>query len=323
VKKAVGLGFSHYIVTMSFCAPIRENKSKYTCFDDDALVRIATEYNREHNDKIVVPSRLTEESRMALWKEIKLRLQRIAPCPQEFCWIDVDFVRRLKLEDRFRPSMPEEWTKDMNTWLNNFDIEGVLNQYETMTADFEFIGPVPIDFDSKIGSLGQCVSDALCQLSVEKLWRNGKRKLGVVFNLDPHYKGGSHWVAMYCDLSAGTIYFFDSYGVEPPQQVIVLMNRIKEQGDKLVGGLIRTRIASRLPKNPNYREISKEGPFRIYYNKRQFQFGNSECGPFSMNFIVDLLTGKSFTQFVSRPLTDMTAMNSRLRFFRPPSSVQN
>jgi hypothetical protein len=211
----------------------------------------------------------------------------------------------------------------MNTWLNNFDIENVLNQYEELTSDFEFIGPVPIDFDTKLGALGRCVSDALCALSVESLWKAGKRKIGVVFNLDPHDKGGSHWIAMYSDLSTGSIYFFDSYGMAPPKEVVALMNRIKEQGDRLVGTLIKTRIAGQLPNSPNYKEISTAGPFRIYYNTKRFQYKNSECGPFSMNFIVDLLLGKSFASFVGRPINDNKAMNSRLRFFRPPSSSQS
>ena len=40
---------------------------------------------------------------------------------------------------------------------------------------------------------------------------SGLRKLGIVINFDPHYKGGSHWVGMYMDINKGGIYFFDSY----------------------------------------------------------------------------------------------------------------
>ena len=302
---------------MAFCSPKRENKSKYSCFDGSALIKIAEEYNRIYDDKITIPAEINDKTHLDLWKQIKIRLQRIAPCPHEFCWIDVDFVKGLKLDDNFRPSMPEEWTKDMNTWLNNFDIENVLNQYEQLSADFEFIGPVPIDFDSKTGAFSRCVSDALCNLNIKSLWKSGKRKLGVVFNLDPHYKGGSHWVAMYADLASGAIYFYDSYGMAPPKEVVVLMNRIKEQGDAMIGIDIK-KVSAPLPEHKNYKRISNDGGFQIYYNRRRFQYENSECGPFSMNFIVDLLLGKSYPQVLASPIDDKKAMNTRLKFYTPP-----
>jgi hypothetical protein len=35
----------------------------------------------------------------------------------------------------------------------------------------------------------------------------GKTVLGAVFNLDPHYKGGSHWVALAINLQKNMVYY--------------------------------------------------------------------------------------------------------------------
>ena len=59
----------------------------------------------------------------------------------------------------------------------------------------------------------------------KELIKKGKTKIGVVFNLDPHNRGGSHWVSMYTDLMKGGIYFFDSYAMKPKQEIYELMKR--------------------------------------------------------------------------------------------------
>ena len=76
--------------------------------------------------------------------------------------------------------------------------------------------------------------DELCGLDLETLYRNGKRKLGVVFNLDPHDMPGSHWVSMFVNMDNGGIYFFDSVGKFPGDEISNLMFRIREQGNKLL-----------------------------------------------------------------------------------------
>jgi hypothetical protein len=54
----------------------------------------------------------------------------------------------------------------------------------------------------------------------------GKNKVGIIFNLDEHWKPGSHWVAMYGDLKKGEAYYFDSYGISPEPRVRKLMRRV-------------------------------------------------------------------------------------------------
>ena len=40
-------------------------------------------------------------------------------------------------------------------------------------------------------------------------------------------------VAMYCYINKGEICYWDSYGIKPNSEVVVLMNRLKEQSSKL------------------------------------------------------------------------------------------
>mgnify|MGYP001305836314 CR=1 FL=1 len=126
--------------------------------------------------------------------------------------------------------MPLPWKKDIKLWLNTLDIANVLEQYPLQFDDFEFIGPVPLDFDSKLGP-GQCVVNELCNLDIEKLYKKGKHKLGIVFNFDPHTKKGSHWVALFADFNKAGIYYFDSYGYKPLKEIGALLARINSQAN--------------------------------------------------------------------------------------------
>ena len=83
--------------------------------------------------------------------------------------------------------------KNPNEWLNSLDISRVMKQYENDYKCFDFLGPSPIDFDT-FKENNECVWDEICNFDLNKSYTKGKRKFGFIFNLDPHYKGGSHWV---------------------------------------------------------------------------------------------------------------------------------
>lgn len=56
-----------------------------------------------------------------------------------------------------------------------------------------------------------------------------KKPVSLVINLDPSYKEGSHWVAVYFEVS-GYGYYFDSYGKEPTSHVLTLLERFAPKG---------------------------------------------------------------------------------------------
>ena len=187
--------------------------------------------------------------------------------------------------------MPKKWKENKNEWLNTLDIEVVMKQYEKKYKDFMFIGPVPIDFDKELHP-GNCVINELCKLNLKKIKNNGKNKLGVIFNLDPHDKPGSHWVSMYADFDKlNEIYYFDSYGLKEPTEVTKLMNRLKEHSENM------------------------GNKTNIHVNNIRHQFKNSECGVYSINFILKLLEGNKFEDLKHNLIKDDEMEQNRHKLF--------
>ena len=261
-----------------------------SCFTIDALRKIATKWNETHPQMKIDFTTITTGK--TLWNAINNVMKY--KCNDELCWLKQEFIKdsylQKELLKNFKPFMPKTWTENPREWLNTIDIRDVMNQYEIKYPDFEFIGPVPMDFDTKVG-FGECVVDELCKINVDELMKKGKTKIGVIFNLDKHTQSGSHWVAMNCDINRGEICYWDSYGIKPNPEVVVLMNRLKEQAYKLNKKL------------------------EIKINKVRHQYKNSECGMYCIYFITSLLDGKTFETVVKNIVDDDTMNNKRNDFF--------
>ena len=261
-----------------------------SCFTIDALRKIATKWNETHPQMKIDFTTITTGK--TLWNAINNVMKY--KCNDELCWLKQEFIKdsylQKELLKNFKPFMPKTWTENPREWLNTIDIRDVMNQYEIKYPDFEFIGPVPMDFDTKVG-FGECVVDELCKINLDELMKKGKTKIGVIFNLDKHTQSGSHWVAMNCDINRGEICYWDSYGIKPNPEVVVLMNRLKEQAYKLNKKL------------------------EIKINKVRHQYKNSECGMYCIYFITSLLDGKTFETVVKNIVDDDTMNNKRNDFF--------
>ena len=280
-------------ISSSKCAPgANEKENPESCFTFESLVKIAEAWNKDHhNDLIKIPSKKTKRNTQKLWKDIDSRLK--SKCETEWCWIEQEFVRRLsdkELSGSFRPKMPKSWKKNKHEWLTTTDINSVMKQYEQKYEHFKFIGPVPIDFDYQY-QMGQCIVNELCNIQLADLIKKNIKKLGIVFNLDPHDKPGSHWVALYLDLVKNKVYYFDSYGMEPPTEVLRLVERIKSQGQ----------------------DIGKDIGYE--YNQTRHQYKNSECGVYSMHFITQLLEGRKSFNGLQNQRIDDEKMNRKRKFF--------
>jgi hypothetical protein len=195
-----------------------------------------------------------------------------------------------------RPIQPNEWDKDPDAWLDNFNIMHVLTQYHEAYPWFKFLGVFPIDFSApdpylKNGGPPKCLHRELCELSLQAEYDAGCRGIGIIFNLDPHYKSGSHWVALYINLwniQKPVISYFDSYGYETP---------------KLIARLMRS-FTLQIP------------TCELGYNARRFQYSNTECGMFSTYFIICMISGISFEQFCKDVVDDAFMLKLRRILFR-------
>jgi len=239
-----------------------------SCLTPDVMHQLKDSFNKSHPGKTI---RHTAPKK--IWTDLK---QKLKTCDREDCWLDTvtdPLVRRKLDKQSFAPDHPAEWKKNPDTWLSNFDIRDVLKQYEPMYKNFKVIGPSPIDFDTRpVEEGGECVWEDLCTFDLKKLLDSGKTKLGIVFNLDKHDQGGSHWISMYVDLDDKYLFFMDSAGDPPPKEVDVLAKRIIAQG----------------------LELSPKMQLQYYENSPlEHQHGNNECGMYSLYFIITMLTNQT------------------------------
>lgn len=253
------------------CAPHKEMDS-VSCFDKDTLLNMIKKYNKQHKKNKILPNVLVRDlknkSRTELWNALNNKFRE--KCKDERCWKDTYFQSMNELNKDLKPVYPESWNSNRNEWLSTSNIENVCSQFEEKHNDFMFIGAVPIDFDDKLSN-NKCVVNELCKFNVNNFIKSKKHKLGIVFNLDPHYKDGSHWVCMFADFKKGTIVFFDSYGYKPVSQIQNLIDRLKEQNEM--------------------RGVTTD----VHYNTLRHQYKYSECGMYCIYFIKSMLDGKNYS----------------------------
>jgi hypothetical protein len=294
---------------MSFCSISNTSRTKFSCFSGEQLQKIARAYNQNNTDKIKLNQPIEQ-----LWRELRERLSNL--CSTEYCWLDVPYIKQLNdpsLERSFSPRGPvsprtmrrqqqagQFGRNNMqlssgdaaDKWLSTDNIDQAMERFEEIYQDFTFFGPVPIDFAEIVTELNN--------LNLKRLYQKGTRRIGIVFNFDPHYKAGSHWVALMIDLSSGTpnsqkIAFFDSYGNCPPRKEIQdLINSIRQKARDDLGMELE-----------------------VLCNKTRHQFSSSECGVYSIYFLEKSLEGTPFMQIFSNIIGDEEINQRRARYFRP------
>lgn len=259
----------------SRCSPIVEGQTigNFTCYTAEYLKKLKARWNARHSDSII----RTNDPKQ-IWNFLRIHLSNV--CHEEKCWIKEDFVDD-KTENEiektvFAPEKPREWKFNPNTWLSSVDITNVMRQYEHRFKCFRFIGPSPIDFDSKYMNTNECVWKELCNFSMERYVKNGVNKLGIIFNLDKHTQPGSHWVSMFVNFKRQFIFYFDSTGELIPPEINRLRRRIEKNG-----------------KNYGIK-------FRFYQNKKEHQKENTECGMYSLFFIINMLRDKKSINYFKK-----------------------
>jgi hypothetical protein len=217
----------------------------------------------------------------------------------EHCLIDKSSIsepeKKVLRSQYLRPKYPTEWLQKPDTWLDNIQIADVMKQYEEAFPWFRFMGALPIDFSAPDPYLTdktvkQCMHPEICKLDLRHEHEKGIRGLGFIFNLDPHFKGGSHWVGLYIDLKDiehPFVGYSDSYGMKPPALIARLMRFIRLQ-------------------TPNA---------TLGYNARKFQNSNTECGMYSMYFIICMIAGIPFQQYVKEVVPDRFMLDLRKVLF--------
>ena len=266
----------------------KTSKNKNSCLDNTTLNVIKQIWNRRYPD-----SKINSSSPNGINNEIRKKLS--STCDNEMCWIDKTFngKENNKIKKKlFAPKTPYSWKSNINEWLSSTDILNVMRQYEEAYPEFKFYGPAPIDFNTNLYD-DKCVWPEICNINIKELKEEGKTKIGFIFNTDKHYESGSHWIAMYLDLSKKYIFFFDSNGTVQPKEIDELITNIKNQCENI-------GIKIKEYNNNNFRH----------------QKSNSECGMYCLYFIINLLKNiHKHRYFNTKVIPDKRVENFRNIYF--------
>ena len=260
------------------CSPAKKNNIGSSCYSSSELLVIKNAFNKHHVSNSGSRKQIHSRDPEIILRELQ---EKNAHCTTELCWLHAVSDRRLRekiQKEAFRPLQPAEWKKKPDAWLSNFDIDAVIQQYEAAYPDFVFLGPTPIDFDTKKAD-GKCVTEEICGFSLAKEWSKGKKKIGVIYNLDTSEGPGTHWVSMFIDMvdPVPYMFYFNSTAEPMPAEVRALMDRIQEQWLSLSSH-----------KGTSHKKL-------VEYtsdDKVEHQHSNTECGMYSLFFIITCLTRK-------------------------------
>jgi len=278
-----------------------------SCLTPNTLMKIKHAYNASHSDTI------TGDDPVKIRNQIREKMQpkcSVDLANEELCWLDnlgrnttgerdrssqnavhprvsnkrvgrgqaLTTATKTELINKlFVPERPSEWSREPNAWLSNFDIAMVMEQYEVAYPTFKFIGPVSIDFAEPSAQTSQahskCVNPELCTLTIRKLLDQKKSDVGVVLNLDTHDGPGTHWVSMFMRLTGPEpfLFYFNSTGEKEPPEIIAFRDKI--QADHLA-------------------TVGK--PLKYYSSKAEHQRSNTECGMYSLVFLVSMVARQQF-----------------------------
>ena len=269
-------------------------------------------------------------------EQICRNLHRAHGCNSEACMLTMNSILKKLGKDKkkfiesFQHMMPKEWLKnrgallkksrkkkkqtkkkqhqytqepiepiepvDESAMLSTIDIEEFLQRLRKKDPQFYDYGAPPIDFSN-------CSVSNLCRFNLKDHLSKKQTKIGIVFNTDPHYQNGEHWISLYMELEPHSIpdtpaiYYFDSYGRKPPKRIRDLIIKIQSQGEKC----------------GKY--------FKYFYNDHPFQKIGTQCGMYAIDFINQMLSGKTFEEYLNGDVTDDQMKELRDDYFIDPNEL--
>jgi hypothetical protein len=255
------------------CSPSVNKEGKFkTCYSKESLLKIANELKKNSKLKL----KLENKTKKQLWDFIQKNFSSTCK-KKEDCWKNQYLVKKLNDQKinkyTFKPDYPNEWKKNKYTWLNTYDILRVMKQYEDKYDDFKFLGVVPSDCPTKI----HC---ELSNIDIKSLKKKNINKIGLVYNLDVSTGPGTHWVGIYIDNINNEIDYYDSYGSEPTKLINDFIYNLKNKYIK-----------------SGYKPS-------VIFNDKRHQYGGSECGMYSINFLLERLNGVNMYEIYKRNITD-------------------
>jgi hypothetical protein len=296
------------------CSPLSEEykngnpiSSHETCLPREEILRV-----KEYWDKANPTKKIKSTQPNKIWKEIQYNLEGV--CNDDLCILNQPFMRNYgsqltnnsnsvtgssggkenNLMKYYSPKTPKEWKKNPTEWLSNIEILEKMKQYEDAYPCFEFLGPTPIDFD-KVLPDNKCVESEMCHFQLSTYIKKGTKKIGIIFNTDPHDKGGSHWISLFINIPKKMIFFFDSAGDEAPKEVMTFVKKVQQQG------------------------LENSPPIHFKFDQNypnEHQYSTTECGMYSLYFIINMLEDKLTTKYLkTHVIPDQKMIDYRKKYF--------
>ena len=202
-------------------------------------------------------------------------------CTSESCVLKKAGMMNSTTEALFHPEGPYKTTK----WLNNKDIDDVLSQYAVKFPRFKHVEFQMRDFAAQGGELAL--------LNWPQLAKDYDT-LGCVLNTDLSSGSGEHWTPVFVDFLGGTVEYFDSAGQEPYKEFVEFTIQVANTLSKCTGRKFRD----------------------ITLTKIEHQKQNTECGVYSLYYILSRLHGVKYTAFEFKQVPDDMMVLFRKSLFR-------
>lgn len=275
--------------------PCADNKYKEndSCFTKQQILDMALGFNRfmtksnlERARILLIPDKYIKDQDTGKLLEY-IRSAFSAECKNDDkCMVDKILMRGiLKNIDKNEIFKPDG-PATKTEWLSNFDIQNIMKNYENKYPHFKFAGAVASNCHKHNGC-------TLNRFDIKKYL--DKSYIGIIFNLDVVGGSGSHWTSFLVDIPNKKIYYVDSGGNRPNSH-------------------IQDYIDSVLRDIPSV---------ELIVNDKKFQFDSSECGVYSMNFIIRILSGETYDSILNNPLSFEQINSCRDLYFYNPVSSQN
>lgn len=262
------------------------DNSMSSCFNMDELRAMADAYNlftiaQKNGSIIQYPNKMDHAQ---LWNALREKLLPLCGDRGEVCWLDQSgMLSKLQKSNPFlydlitKDAIKPQGKRKKYEWLNTLDIERVMTQYETVYPQFKFIG---------------CFASDHFELNPREFPSDIIKKYritAIVFNMDASHQSGSHWISVVFSRDEGRLFieYFDSTGSPPNQRIKKFLS------------------------HPFFHDA-------IYIqNATKHQKYNSECGVYSMYFILQRLMGKTLDDINKNVITDRQMNEYRCELFRP------
>ncbi len=254
------------------CAPGRMYQN--TCFTKDELICILNALYELFSIKKDTNKQTIElENELQLWDKIRGIMFNLVDIDTDNAWIYNPEIQK-KIEDvcpklyetiRYFALRPV-FSGNSSGWLNDYDINLIMSQYEIYIPTLFFEGAYPCDIVENT-----CVTSK-CQRPQAKAFKENK-SWGMILNTGTYRSGGSHWTSAYQQNEESPLEYFDS------QSNGKIAPSLKKTIDWLSGGK-KVKVSTKYHQTDDY-----------------------NCGVFSVFFLLSRAIGIPFEEFESNKIS--------------------